>query len=233
MINQFADKYKTFSTSKLLEILENSKDYQYIAIEAAKSELACRNDVEIAHKDFNEKRLQAQQQEELDQKKRKNIQDKTSNLLEYADPFTKKTPEKSIVILCVVLLFMFLFQLANSYNLITYTITNFSGSDFSIYWFFIELLYLPITIYFLWQKTKAGWFMFLFWLIYQIIMDITYLYLTSQLPDVDSSYSQIIDLPSTSSYILKLCFHSAFVYFIFKPSIKNLFYQEIKNVDNE
>jgi hypothetical protein len=96
-------------------------------------------------------------------------------------------------------------------------------ADYSTYWFFIEFFYLPVSIYFLWRKHKIGWYMFLIWLIYQIMMDITYLYMTSQLPDVDSSFSQIIELPSASSYIFKLLIHLAFVYFMVKPSIRNLF----------
>lgn len=226
MSNPFADKYQTLPTAKLLEIIENSNDYQVLAVNAAKQELASRNDVEIALQEFKEKTSQTQQQTEFEQKKRKDIKDKVSNVFEYVDPFTKKTPEKSIVILCVVLSILFLYKTLTSIVFLTYMFSDFSDADYSTYWFLVEFFYLPVNIYFLWRKTKTGWIMFLIWLIYQIMMDIMYLYMTSQLPDIDSSFSQIIQLPSASSYIVKLLIHSAFVYFIMKPSVKNLFQVE-------
>ena len=225
MNNSFADKYKTLPTAKLLEIIENSHDYQTLAVDTAKKELAGRNDIDIAQQEFKEKATQVQQQAELDHKKRKDIQDKTSTIFEYIDPFAKKTPQKSIVILCVVLSTLFLYKAITSIGFLTYMFSDIAEADYSTYWFFIEFFYLPINIYFLWRKTKTGWYMFLIWLIYQIMMDITYLYMTSQLPDVDSSFSQIIELPSVSSYILKLLIHSAFIYFICKPTIRNLFHK--------
>ncbi len=223
MNNPFADKYKTLPTAKLLEIIENSHDYQTQALDAAKLELAIRTDINIAQQEFQEKATQVQQQAELDQKKRKDIQDKASTIFEYVDPFAKKTPEKSIVILCVVLSILFLYKTLTSLSFLALMFSDMAEADYSTYWFFIEFFYLPVSIYFLWRKTKIGWLMFLIWLIYQIMMDISYLYIAFQLPDVDSSFSQIIELPSASSYILKLIIHSAFAYFICKPSIKNLF----------
>jgi hypothetical protein len=223
MSNPFADKYKTLPTAKLIEIIENSHNYQALAVDAAKQELTGRTDVEIAQQKFKETTSQTQQQEELNQKKRQLIQDKASTIFEYADPFTNKTPEKSIVILCVVLSILFLYKAVTSISFLILMFSDIPEADYSTYWFFIEFFYLPVSIYFLWRKHKIGWYMFLIWLIYQIIIDITYLYITSQLPDVDSSFSQIIELPSTSSYIFKLLIHLAFVYFMVKPSIRNLF----------
>lgn len=223
MSNPFADKYKTLPTAKLLDIIENSHNYQTLAVDAAKQELTGRADVEIAQQEFKETTSQAQQQEELNQKKRQLIQDKASTIFEYADPFTNKTPEKSIIILCIVLSILFLYKAVTSISFLIFMFSDIPEADYSTYWFFIEFFYLPVNIYFLWRKHKIGWYMFLIWLIYQIMMDITYLYMTSQLPDVDSSFSEIIELPSASSYIFKLLIHLAFVYFVLKPSIKNIF----------
>jgi hypothetical protein len=231
MSNPFADKYKTLPTAKLLEIIENSHNYQALAVDAAKQELTGRTDVEIAQQEFKETTSQTQQQEELNQKKRQLIQDKASTIFEYADPFTNKTPEKSIVILCVVLSILFLYKAVTSISFLILMFSDIAEADYSTYWFFIEFFYLPVNIYFLWKKNKTGWYMFLIWLIYQIIIDITYLYMTSQLPDVDSSFTQIIELPSASSYIFKLLIHLAFVYFMLKASIRNLF--QIENEKQE
>ena len=231
MSNPFAEKYKSLPTNKLLEIVENSIDYQSIAVDAAKQELAGRTDLEIAEQELKKTTTQAQQQEELNQKKRQIIQDKASTIFEYADPFTKKTPEKSIVILCVVLSILFLYKTITSIGFLTYMFSDIAEADYSTYWFFIEFFYLPISILFLWRKHKIGWYMFLIWLVYQIIMDITYLYITSQLPDIDSSFSQIIQLPSASSYIVLLIIHSSFVYFMMKQSTKHLFHIEKEKQD--
>lgn len=52
MSNPFADKYKTLPTAKLIEIIENSHNYQALAVDAAKQELTGRTDVEIAQQKF-------------------------------------------------------------------------------------------------------------------------------------------------------------------------------------
>ena len=223
MANQFTDKYKTLPTVKLLEIIKNSSNYQALAVETAKQELACRNDIEIGEQEFIVSETKIQQQVELEQKKRKNIEDNASQVFDYVDPFTRKTPEKSIVILCVLLSILFLYKTFTSIGFITLMFTDISEADYSTYWFFIEFFFLPVCIFFLWRKTKTGWLMFLVWLIYQILMDVSYLYVILQLPDVDSGFSHIIQLPSAASYILILTFHIALVYFICKPSIKSLF----------
>ncbi len=72
--------------------------------------------------------------------------------------------------------------------------------------------------------------MFLVWLIYQIIIDLTYLYMCYQLSGIDNPVSRLMPLPSVSTYLAVLFFHAALVYFICKPSIKTLF---SNNVDNE
>lgn len=233
MSNPFADKYKTLPTAKLHEIIENSNDYQPLAVDAAKKELTGRTDIEIAQQEFKATTSQAQQLEELNQKKRQIIQDKASTLFEYADPFTRKTPEKSITILCVVLSILFLYKTITSIGYLSFMFSDLAEADYSIYWFFIEFFYLPVNIYFLWRKHKIGWYMFLIWLVYQIMMDITYLYMTSQLPDVDSSFGQIIQLPSASSYIVKLFIHSAFIYFMIKPTIRNLYHSNGESQESE
>ena len=134
--------------------------------------------------------------------------------------------------ICVLLLLMFLYKTATSFSLLIFAFKDIADADFSIYWFLLEYFYLPVAIYFLWKKTKTGWTMLLVWLIYQIIMDLTYLYMCYQLFGIDNPVSRLMPLPGISTYLAILIFHVTLVYFIYKPNIKTLFYRPIQQTCN-
>lgn len=134
------------------------------------------------------------------------------------------------MILCAFLLFAFLYKTVTSFGMIVFAFEEITNGDFSIYLFLVEYFYLPVAIVFLWRKTRTGWTMFLFWLIYQSIQDCIGLYICYQLSDIPDSFLLFMPMPSTSQYIFQLLFHGGLIYFIFRPNIKILF---ISNVDDK
>lgn len=223
MANQFTDTYKKLSTSKLLDIIENHKDYQPIAVETAKLELASRQDIEEAKAEVQEKNIKTQKKLAEEKQKRKNISDNALKVLEYVDPLVEKTPEKTIVIICVVLLLVFLYKTVASFGMIVSSFRGFAEGDITLYWFLLEYLYLPVTIFFLWRKTKTGWKMLLFWLIYQCILDCSSLYIYYKMSGIDDSFMRLMPIPDFSGTLLSLALHSGLIYFICKPNIKSFF----------
>jgi hypothetical protein len=223
MKNQFTDTYKKLPTSKLLEIIENRKDYQAEAVETAKLELASRQDIETAKSELKEKNIEVQKKLADVKQKRKEISGKAFKVLEYADPLVEKTPEKTIVIICAVLLLIFLFKTVTSFGMVVSAFKEIADGDFSVYWFLIEYIYLPVAIFFLWRKTRTGWTMFLVWLIYQSILDCFGLYMCYQFSDIPDSFPTFMPMPNLSQYLFQLVFHGGLIYFICKPTTKALF----------
>lgn len=90
MKNQFTDIYKKLPTSKLIEIIENRKDYQSIAVETAKLELTTRQDIEQAKTEVKTKNIETQKKLADSKQKRKEIAEKAFKILDYANPLIEK-----------------------------------------------------------------------------------------------------------------------------------------------
>ncbi|MES2566278.1 MAG: hypothetical protein V4565_05395 [Bacteroidota bacterium] len=223
MNNQFADIYKKLPTAKLLEIIENKKDYELVAIDAVKQELAIRHDIDDAKIEMKVKAISKEQQDTLKNQRRQDIKEKTFKALEFADPLVEKTPDRAIVVLSILLLIAFVYKTATSLSLISYVIQNLSEIDFSGLTFLIEFIYLPLTILFFWRKTKRGWTMLLVWLVYQGVLDCFGLYMCYELAGIDNLITQLMPMPNSSNYIFMLALHCGLIYFICKPTIRVLF----------
>jgi hypothetical protein len=229
MSNQFSDTYKKLPTSKLLEIIENKKDYQPVAIEAALLELESRQDLDEAKNELNEKNITKQKKEEATSQKKKELTDKAFKALGYVDPLTEKKTEKSVVILCVLLLLIFLYKTVTTFDTLLSVFKSFGHNDIIIYILLIEYLYLPVTIFFLWRRSMVGWSMLLIWLIIQTLLDCSGLYMCYQLSGIGDSFSQFMPMPSLYSYLMGLAFHGTLLYFICKPNIRSLFRRKDEN----
>lgn len=224
MKNQFEDTYKKLSTEKLLEILESSNDYQPLAIEAARQELANRTDLKEAKNKYKENKIDLQNKINHAEQELKIKRDKANKIFEYADPLLKKTPKKSVLILSVILLFIFLFKTAANFNTIVASITSINESDFSTFLFLLEYFFFLIAIYFVWKSLQIGWIMLLIWLLYCIITDFVYLYFCYKLLSVHQEVLNFIAMPTFTTQIPVLAFHCGILYFILKPEIKIIFW---------
>ncbi len=223
MKNQFTDIYKKLPTSRLLEIIENRKDYQALALETAQLELASRQDIEQAKAELNKKNIEAQKKLADANQKNKELANKALKAIEYTNPFAEKSPEKSIVIICIILLLAFLFKTGENFNKVVSAFRDITKGDFSVYWFLLEYLYLPITILFFWFKTRTGWMMLLIWLIYQSMLNCFSLYVCYQFSNISDEYTGFMPIPGVSQCLFQLAFHGSLLYFICKPNVKALF----------
>lgn len=226
MKNQYLDTYKKLPTAKLLEILENRKDYQPLAIETAKLELESRQlnaqDLEEIKNEIKLKNIEEQNKVTQAKEKRKEITAKAFKFLEYADPLVEKTPEKSIIILIVLLLIITLFKLVANASIIKYLYEE-DGIYGLLNLDILEIIYLPITIFLLWKKTLIGWKMLFIWLCYHILMTGVLTYYAFQFRDITGPLASFITTPSLSTCILLFVFYGGLLYFINKATTKSLF----------
>lgn len=226
MTNPFTDTYKKLPTSKLLSILENRKDYQAMAIEAAELEIAGRKDIAEVKQQLEEQKVFEKQKVAADKQKQENIKHKAFKILGYADPFIEKTPEKSVVLICVLLFTLFLYKVVTNFGILSFSFQNPRELDGSGVWFLIEYFYLPVSIFLVWRKSNMGWAMLLIWLIYQCLLDVIGLYLSFSLLGVESPLMNLMPIPGISTYLFILALHGGFIYVISRPNIKSLFKQK-------
>lgn len=233
MQNQFSDTYKKLPTAKLLEIIENRKDYQSLAVETAKLELENRQldkyDVEKIKNDVRQQNIEKQNLEVKAKEKRKEVISKAFKFLEYADPLVEKSPDKSIIILIVLLSIMTLFKIAINASTIKYVFENDGIYGLLFDLDILEMIYLSITIFFLWRKSMTGWKMLFIWLSYHIIMTGVLTYYAFQFQDITGPLASFITTPSVSTCIMLFVFYGGQLYYINKPTTKSLF----KSNDND
>lgn len=232
MDNQYSEIYKKLSALKLLEIIDNSKDYKILAVEAAKLELENRKlDEQYISEIKNEIRLKKCEQQNIEtetKKKQKEVVSKFVELSEYANPLIEKSPVKLITILVVLLSIIEIFKLVTNFSSIKYAFENIDLLfDLNI----LELIYLPITIFFLWRKSLIGWRMLFIWLLYNIVTTGILTYYVFQIQDITGPLANFIKTPSLSTCLLSLGFYIGLLYFINKRTIKPLF--KINNEEAE
>jgi len=159
-MNPFTDQYKKLSNSELLWIVNNPDDYQLLAIDAAKTELASRqltleemtiaeNEVKVRH---NAERAKTEKDLAL-----KNILKKTMNSM--ADIIKRPAPKYKIkVILSIILSLIFLFQAFSRIDLLKFMLTyNDARWDLPTVFLFIPWLTIIIGLLLFWFHKKAGW----------------------------------------------------------------------------
>lgn len=136
---EFAEKFKTYTNTELLRIIDNPDGYQPNAVETAKTIFSDRQlteeEIKIAK---DELEIERQEKSNKEQKKRA-VEDKFKNfgksILDNVNPIQNETPttEKTIKIISLLFGGLFLFQLYKEFGMISFMFTDSSaGWDFSM-----------------------------------------------------------------------------------------------------
>jgi hypothetical protein len=227
MDNQYSEIYRKVATSKLLEIIENEKDYQSLAFETAKIELENRQlntqDLENIKNEVKLKNIEKQNIEKKAKENRKEVVSKAFKFIDYVDPLVKKSPDKSIKILVVLLSIIAIFKSVLNASNIKDVFQNDDISGLLLDLDILEIFYLPITIFLLWKRLLIGWKMLFLWLCYHIIMTGVLTYFAFQFQDITGLLANFITTPSLSTCIMLFVFYGGIFYFINKQTTKCLF----------
>lgn len=161
--NPFAEVYKKLSNADLMEIISNPKDYQALALEAARSEFESR-------KLTDEQKMEAKRElllklEEADIKRRRvldieeklkytgrTVFEKFIPVMNEPRPTLNKT---NLISLLLSISYFFYFV-----SEIDFLIFKFTYYDEDRYDFFISLLPIivfPIIVFLFWKRKKSGW----------------------------------------------------------------------------
>jgi hypothetical protein len=217
----FGETYKKLPTAKLLEILNNKQDYRPEAIVAAELELKSRTDVDAANEELKEK---AAEDEERRQKKNE-LKEKANEIIDTVDPRSKKTPQRIVTIICVVLLIYVLYRLYYGFEFILTLLDNKEMLNWYMLFFFVEFAFLPLALYFFYKRTKHGWYMLLIWLIYRIagaIIGVYFWFVYYNTANTSPLYMR----PNITAILVPLMLYGAVIYFICRSDTKALFKTE-------
>lgn len=161
--NDFSKYYKKISNTELLEILENPKNYQPLAIKVAKQEFSNRqlsdDEINLARLPLIEKQLLKERKRQKRESIENNVKDKTAILIETLNPIQKETPsiDKTILLIELSFGFIFIFNIITSHRILLRSIKDFSRFPFISLETLFPVIILPIALLTFWNKKKIGW----------------------------------------------------------------------------
>ena len=167
-MNPFKEQYKSYTPVQLLNILDKKEDYQSIAVEAAQTELDSRQLTE-EQTETAKLKLEAlnQKKESIFEKKAKKIGTQVFNDI---NPLKLKSPERNMKIISAGLGIIFLYKLYTDFGALLYMFTDsYASWSIDIVLYLLPIFFLPVTAYYLYKETKAGWTLLSVFLTYTII----------------------------------------------------------------
>lgn len=201
-MNQFSVRYKTFSNSDLLRVIENQSDYQPEAIEAAKTEINQRNlsDQEIT--EANRELETERQERQIQNEKRAEVEQKVktigASIFDTINPIQKSAPtaEKLIRLITIVFGLNVVVKWYNEFELIKFILIDDKGGwDLGMLEYFLPLLLLPVALILFWLRKKSGWILMAAYLTYSAIRAFGLIIMTWNMepfgiPSLDSLFPQ-------------------------------------------
>ncbi len=233
--NDFTEYYKTISNAEILSIIENPRDYQPIAVEAARNEFSNRKlsnaEVKEARLELIANQLQKQKQREKVKIIEAKIRAKGQTVIDGISPIQIgiSSTEKTIRIIVIVFTSLFLYQSIEFFKIHLIYIKDIPQSPFDGILYFLPQILLPIAIFLFWKKKTVGWILLTIYLTFSIVgaagsLTQSFLWRTSDSPIFDNIFPR----PSSTPYILQLIFLIGAMYALCKKNIREAF-----TVDNQ
>lgn len=217
--NDYKDYYEKMDLVKLIGILENSDDYNPIAIEVADEELKRR---QISASEYNqikielsnhklEADLKAEKNKLLIDETKENIKTKANASLEAVNPLVQNSNTTTIKVISGYFIIAGLYTLLTEFGYLKFVMTD-ETFNFSMYEYIILISFiLPIIAgLLLWFTNKIGW----------------YLSILICLIGIGIGVYFCVQFHNDGGILLALFLlfiHGGIIYYLFKPPIRDLF----------
>jgi hypothetical protein len=237
--NEFSDYYKTISNVELLDIIENSENYQPLAIEAAKVEFSNR---QLSKREISEAKdllIEVQLQQQGKKEKMEAIEGKIKrvgfNFFEMLNPIkiSPPTPEKLIKLVSFIYGGIFLYKLINDFKSIPGYIEDLPRFPFESIFYLGPIVILIFAIINFWKRNIIGWILLASFIIFSIgeIFWALYESLKFKSPNLIRLYN-FVPKPAVGIYIAQLIFLFGTLYVICKSNIREVFKVQRKRMIN-
>jgi len=160
----FTERFKTYSNSQLLEIIENPDDYQPDAVKTAEAIISGRQltdeEMELARIELDAEKQKIMSKELQKNELYEELKNFGESVLENINPIQDKSysATKTIKIISILLGVIFLFRLYGEFGMIRFMFTDYADEwDLSMIFNYLPLLILATSAILFWMKKKAGW----------------------------------------------------------------------------
>ena len=229
-MNQFTERYKTLSAAALLKIIATPNDYQPLAIEAAKDELAARQLTSEELSEANAENEAELQEKQLKTEKRNAIENKVKNigtsLIDAVHPIQRTPPSanRTINILSIVFGVLFLIGFFNQFDFIKFSITNKAAKwSFQTIFYLLSTFFTPVAAYLFWGRRRIGWIFFCAFFSYSAVNAVSLLFMLIKhhdaIPAIDNFHPEV----SPAAPLWNIFFFGGCLWLILKNEIKEIY----------
>jgi hypothetical protein len=226
--DDFKSLYKTFSNSKLLEIIENPESYQPLAVEAAKNEFLNRGlseeEVQEAKTSLNYELLQKEKERQKLKIIEGNLKRTGFALFETLNPIEQKAKNLDIMLRLIIIVFsiIFLYQLFREYKNISYSIEDLFRFPVAGFLGLFPVFILPIALVGFWKKKSWGWIFLVIYLVYSLLVALWILGLTCRLY-FKYANENFFRKPPIAAYLFSVFFLAGTLIIICKQNMREVF----------
>ncbi len=227
-LNDFRTYYKTISNTELLSILDNPDDYQALAVEAAKEELANRNLADLEIQEARQPNIDKQKD-----KKRKKINVVENKVKAVGNTFIDTinpiqsgihSTEKSIRLILITCGGIFLYQFIKYFKAHLGYVKDISRFPFESIIYLLPQIILPVAIIAFWKRKKIGWTLLTVCLTYSGVGALWLLFQSFFLKPIGfSSLDNLFPRPNPTTYFIQLLFLVGTLYVLCKKNIRDIF----------
>lgn len=231
-MTDFTERYKTYSNSRLLEIIENTNDYQPDAIETAKAIISSRHltesELEVAKSELDAEKEEKARREQEGKVLKGKLKNLSESALDNINPIQRQSfsAAKTINIITIVLGAIFLFRLYGQFGMIRFMISD-SGVEWnlSVMLPLLQLLLMATATVFFWKKKKAGWILAGIFLTHDVFAAIQMFYILLNRPSIEDNPLAEVLLPSVPSvyFIATSLFFIGMLVTICRKNIRDVF----------
>lgn len=226
---EFGEKFKSYSNTDLLRIIENPDDYQSQAVEAAKTVFSERQLSEMEIKTAKDE-LELENQENARKERQKQTEKEKVNkigdaIFQQINPVQTETPTsgRTIKAISLFLAGLFLFQLYIKYGMIKFLFTSsYAKWDFSVVLDFFPLLIIPLAAILFYARKKTGWFLLTIFLTFTAVSAIGGFILALKM-NQSGWVSLVGPHISPSISILSFTFYAGLVWTICREKIRSIY----------
>ena len=227
----FYERYKTYSNSQLLDIIEHPGDYQPDAVETAKAIIQNRkpteDEMKIARNELDavsdEKSRKEQQKKEV----RDKLKSISQTVIDHINPVqdTFSSTQKKIRIISIVFGALYFLWIYKEFGMLHFMFTDRSAEwGFDMITYILPLIFIPTLVILFYKKKKAGWYLLMIHLVYSAISMIWLLHMSFKVRDLDvPGIDSIISTAPVIIYILAFLFFAGMIGVISQKDIRSVY----------
>lgn len=232
----FSEYYKTITDWELVTILENPEDYQQEAIEAAEQELK-RRQLSLVKVEEIKNRIAQEQLRKIEARQKREavertIREKVLIALESLNPIQEELTGAEKVIRFIVIFWglLTLYQGIHDWRIEWNALKAFPVHPFLNSIILFPFIILPVSIYHLWKRKSLGWTLFVIYLTFQLLAEISMLlYAITWKPSGIEWMDQLVR-PSFPKTVLRLLFVAGTFYSMCRLNVRALLFIERKKM---